>query len=103
MRHFQIRTKSSHKSKLLFTTLMHITLYKSALCPRCYLAGLYLQEIASLDPKIRIEEVDVMVAPRQSWDAGIRMIPALKINDRILSALFMSRTSIADFIASNRH
>jgi hypothetical protein len=44
-------------------------------------------------------EVDILTAPRQSWNDGIRMIPALKIDERVLSALFMSKTNIADFIA----
>lgn len=82
---------------------MHITLYKSMLCPRCHLAGKYLLEITSHNPEIQVEEVDILAAPRRSWNDGIRMIPALKIDNHILSALFMSRTNIADFIARNKH
>jgi hypothetical protein len=73
------------------------------LCPRCHLAGKYLLEITSHNPEIQVEEVDILAAPRRSWNDGIRMIPALKIDNHILSALFMSRTNIADFIARNKH
>jgi predicted DsbA family dithiol-disulfide isomerase len=86
---------------------MLITLYKSAFCPRCYLARKYLHEIIASKPEIQVIEVDILTAPRQSWNDGIRMIPALKIDERVLSALFMSKTNIADFIArrlsENRH
>jgi glutaredoxin len=82
---------------------MHITLYKSMFCPRCHLAGKYLLEITSNDPEIHVEEVDVLAAPRRTWNDGIRMIPTLKIDDHILSALFMSRANIADFITRNKH
>jgi hypothetical protein len=82
---------------------MLITLYKSILCPRCRLAGKYLLEIASLDPEIQVQAVDVLTAPRQSWNDGIRMIPALKIDNHIMSALFMSKTDIAAFINEHKH
>lgn len=82
---------------------MHITLYKSRLCPRCHLARKYLFEIAARDPAIEIDEVDILTAPRQSWNDGIRLIPALRIDDHILSAMFMSRATIADFIARHKN
>lgn len=82
---------------------MHITLYKSILCPRCHLARKYLFEIAACDPAIKVDEVDILTAPRQSWNDGIRLIPALRIDDHILSAMFMSKTTIADFIARHKN
>jgi len=82
---------------------MYITLYRSTLCPRCRLARKYLLDLTSQDPEIEIREVDVLTAPRQSWREGIRMIPALKIDDQIMSALFMSKTDIAAFISRHRN
>jgi len=82
---------------------MHVTLYKSALCPRCHMARKYLMEIISEDPEVCLQEIDVMTAPRQSWIDGIRMIPALKIDNHILSALYLGKSAIAEFIASHRH
>lgn len=82
---------------------MLITLYKSMFCPRCRLAEKNLLEITSLDPEIRVEEVDVLTAPRKSWNDGIRMIPALKIDKHILSAFLMSKTNIAAFIDEHKH
>ncbi|MGB3221917.1 MAG: hypothetical protein WBB23_03870 [Desulforhopalus sp.] len=80
---------------------MLITFYKSAFCPRCYFARKYLREIAASNPEIQVLEVDVLTAPQQSWRNGIRMIPALKINERVLSALFISKKDIIAFIAGN--
>jgi len=67
------------------------------------LARKYLLDLTSQDPEIEIREVDVLTAPRQSWREGIRMIPALKIDDQIMSALFMSKTDIAAFISRHRN
>ncbi|EKD35233.1 MAG: Glutaredoxin 2 [uncultured bacterium] len=80
----------------------HITFYRSNLCPRCHLARKYLQQLASADSSLRIEEVDALLSPRQAWQDGIRMIPAVKIGDQILSGLYLSRDDIAAFIARQR-
>ncbi|MGB3213093.1 MAG: hypothetical protein WBB19_20490 [Desulforhopalus sp.] len=53
-------------------------------------------------PEIQIEEVDVLAAPRRSWKDGVRMIPALKIDQHFLSALFISKANIAEFIARHK-
>jgi hypothetical protein len=87
----------------LFLNIMRITLYKSSLCPRCRLARKYLCEITANDPAVQVEEVDVLTAPRQSWRAGIRMIPALKIDGQILSALYLDKSQIAEFIARHKY
>lgn len=78
---------------------MHISFYRSALCPRCHLAKHYLAEITSQNPGIAVEYIDIATAPLRTWKDGIRMIPALKIDTLILSGLFLSRDNIADFIA----
>ncbi|TKB28085.1 hypothetical protein FCL47_00925 [Desulfopila sp. IMCC35006] len=80
---------------------MHICLYKSSFCPRCYVTKKYLLEITAQHPDIDVEIIDVATEPRRSWNEGVRMIPALKIDGDILSALFISRTDITDFI--NKH
>ena len=76
-----------------------ITFYRSKICPRCYIVGKYLQQFTSDDPAIDIEEVDVLSSPRRAWQDGIKMIPALKKGDQVLSGLFLSKNAIADFIA----
>ena len=80
----------------------HITFYRSNLCPRCYLARKYLRQLASTDSSLRIEEVDGLLSPRRAWQDGIRMIPAVKIGDQVLSGLYLSKDAIAAFIARQK-
>ena len=77
---------------------MHLLFYKSALCPRCAQARKSLYALASTHPEISIEEVDILSAPLRTWRDGIRMIPALKDGERVLSGLFLTRQAIADFL-----
>lgn len=81
---------------------MHITFYRSAICPRCHFAKRYLAEITSETPEIIVENVDIVTAPIRAWKDGIRMVPALKIDRRILSGMLLSRDNIADFIAHRK-
>lgn len=79
---------------------MLITIYRSTLCPRCSLARKYLHEISSKQPEIQVKDVDVLRTPVRTWQDGIRMIPALKIDNHILSGIFLSRDKISNFIAN---
>ena len=78
---------------------MRITLYNSSLCPRCHLAGKWLNRAAQVYPEIEIDAVDILAAPGRAWRDGIRMIPALKAGDRQLSGLYLSERDIATFLA----
>ncbi|MFW2366717.1 MAG: hypothetical protein ACN4GW_09880 [Desulforhopalus sp.] len=49
-----------------------------------------------------MENVDIVTAPIRAWKDGIRMVPALKIDTRILSGMLLSRDNIADFIAHSK-
>jgi hypothetical protein len=50
---------------------------------------------------IEIIEVDILAHPLQTWSDGIRMFPALKIGDRILSGITLDRKKIRPFIQEN--
>jgi glutaredoxin len=82
---------------------MLVTLYKSAFCPRCRLAQKYILETIAHDSEIQLKVVDVMTSPLQSLKSGIRMIPALKIDNHHLSGLFLSKTTIAAFIINHKN
>jgi glutaredoxin len=79
---------------------MVVTLYRSAFCPRCHLARKYLFNIISQKPEIQVEEVDVFASPVRTWREGIRMFPALKIDNHILSGVLLSKENIANFVAA---
>jgi hypothetical protein len=77
---------------------MLITLYKSSLCPRCRLAKKYLSESLESIPDATLEEIDILSSPVKSWSAGVRMIPAIQIDQSVLSSLYLSREDISAFI-----
>ncbi len=80
----------------------YITFYRSALCPRCHIAGRHLKKLAAADPSLEVEEVDIMLSPRRAWQDGIRMIPALRIGNRTVSGVFLGMDAISGFIAENK-
>ena len=75
---------------------MKITFYGSPLCPRCRFAQKILQEMAHQG--MEIEKIDVVSHPLKAWSNGIRIFPALKIGDDILSGIFLSRKRMETFI-----
>ncbi len=85
-------------SQQLIVQSMKITVYKSSLCPRCYAAGKALQQLTADRSDIDLEYVDILTAPRRLLHDGIRMIPALKAGDRILSGVYLTKKSIAEFL-----
>lgn len=81
---------------------MLITLYKSSICPRCHLAKKYLQHIVRDDSSISLEEVDVLLSPGKAVRDGVRMIPAIKIDGELKSALYFNKSAIMNFIDKHR-
>lgn len=81
---------------------MHIILYKSFSCPRCHMARKHLKEITKMDDSITISEIEILHHPLQTWQEGIRMIPALKIENKLLSGLYLGRKMIEDFINESK-
>lgn len=81
---------------------MKITLYRSLLCPRCHMAGKYLHEIAGEDPTLSIKEIEVTTHPIKIWQQGIRLIPALQIEQQTLSGLYLTKKQIKNFIQRSK-
>lgn len=79
---------------------MLVTLYKSSLCPRCYLAKKHLYYLKKEFPEMEINEVDIITSPGKALKAGIKMIPAIAIEDKVLSSIYLGRRKIADFLQS---
>ncbi len=75
-----------------------ITLYKSALCPRCYMAGKYLTEELQDFPGVRLEKVDIFIAPLTVAQKGVRMIPAIMIGEHKLSSIYLGKKEIRSFL-----
>lgn len=77
---------------------MKVTFYKQVLCPRCHMAGKHLQNLLKQSDDFMLEEVDILAQPLRSWRDGVRMIPAIRVGDDILSGVYLSRTAIKKFI-----
>ena len=80
---------------------MLITFYRTALCPRCALVRSYLLECLGDQYNKKVLEIDALMHPLQTWKEKIRMIPALKCGDDVLSGIMLSRDAVALFL--NRH
>jgi glutaredoxin len=94
--HITFSHDADHRSTL---KSMKITVYKSSLCPRCFAARKALEKLTADRNDIDLEYVDILTAPGRLVQDGIRMIPALKANGQILSGIFLSKKSIATFLA----
>ncbi len=77
---------------------MKITFYSSKICPRCYMVRRSLKEICNSDEQFEFEEIDVLQQPKRTWQAGIRMIPALQADKAILSGTYLTKPQILKFI-----
>ena len=51
---------------------------------------------------IEVTEIDVATCPRQTWQAGIRMIPALECRGKILSGFILTSAKIQKFITTEQ-
>lgn len=77
---------------------MHVILYKTFLCPRCFLAGRALRQLQREFPDLTVETVEVTREPLRAWQAGVRMLPAVTGNGRIASGVFLSLSTLRDFL-----
>ena len=79
---------------------MQVILYKSFLCPRCFLAGRALRKLRGEFPELTIETVDATRNPLRTWQAGVRMLPTVTCNGKSISGLLLSTDTLRDFLRS---
>lgn len=77
---------------------MHIILYTSKLCPRCYLARKHLFNIISSSNEISCEEVDVVASPKRAWKDGVRSVPLIRVGRETLSGILLNESKINNFL-----
>jgi hypothetical protein len=58
----------------------------------------HLLAICAAHPQLEVEEVEILTSPLRTWLDGIRMVPALKIGEAILSGLFINEKAITNFL-----
>lgn len=77
---------------------MTIEFYHSVACPRCILAMSKLNDVLKNHPEITLEKIEVTTNIKKTWRAGVRLFPALKIGDDVLSGALLSKEKIELFI-----
>lgn len=53
-------------------------------------------------PDIELETIEMAMNAIRSWNAGIRLFPALKIGDDILSGVMLDEEKIREFIDQHK-
>lgn len=66
------------------------------------MAGKHLRAQSAENPDFDVEEVDILRSPRRAWRDGIRMVPALRVGEKVLSGLYLRRETISDFLAREK-
>jgi len=77
---------------------MTILLYRTRFCPRCALAGKHLKALTAGHPDLHVEEKEILSDWKAAREAGILMIPAIMVGDRVLSGIYLSRSAIGRFL-----
>lgn len=80
---------------------MKIFFYWSPLCPRCRMARNSLKKLIKKYPNAEIEEIDVITGFKRSAADGIRLFPAIKIEDNVLAGILLSSDKIEKFLNQN--
>ncbi|HSO10516.1 MAG TPA: hypothetical protein VLR45_11045 [Desulfoprunum sp.] len=77
---------------------MIIILYRTRLCPRCLMARKHLLALTRHRPDLIVEEREILRDLAATGRAGITMIPAIKIGDKVLSGIYLHRRRIENFL-----
>jgi glutaredoxin len=77
-----------------------VTFYRSAICPRCHMAGRSLAKLLPEFPEVTIEVVEILTNGQRARTDGVRRIPTLLSGDRRLSGFYLTRARIRRFLES---
>ncbi|PHR56183.1 MAG: hypothetical protein COA44_08815 [Arcobacter sp.] len=81
---------------------MTIEIYKSALCPRCAYALHSLKKLQTELDDIEIITYDIATNFSAFKQAGIKMLPTIKINNAKKSWIIPKASDIREFVLENR-
>jgi hypothetical protein len=79
---------------------MKIVFYKTFLCPRCFLTGRALARLRREFPELEIETVEVTRYPQRAWQDGVRMLPAVCREGKVLTGLYLTDEALRNFLRS---
>ena len=77
-----------------------LTFYRSAICPRCHMAGRSLAKLLAEFPDVTLDEVEFLTNRERAKADGVRQIPTLVSGDRKLSGFYLTQNRIRRFLES---
>lgn len=77
-----------------------VTFYHSMICPRCQLAGFFLNSLLEEFPEIEVKKVEFLTHRAAAREDGVTSIPTLKAGDRKLSGVLLGKRRIRQFLES---
>ena len=85
-------------ARIGFVSAMKITFYHTSMCPRCAHVRKHLRALLGNAYTASCIEIDSLVHPLKTWQDGVRMIPALKIDRALLSGVLLSEKQVRAFL-----
>lgn len=80
---------------------MKLAFYNTKLCPRCAQVRKHLKHFLGSSLADYCIDIDVVKHPVKTWRDGIRMVPALRYQDAVLSGVMLSREQVRTFLAEH--
>lgn len=77
-----------------------VTFYHSAICPRCFMARRFVNQLIGEFPDIEINSVEFLANRRSAKEDGVNMIPALVCGEERLSGFYLTKERVREFFNS---
>jgi predicted DsbA family dithiol-disulfide isomerase len=77
-----------------------VTFYRSAICPRCHVAGLSLKRLLADFPDVEIRQVEFLTNRKRAREDGVDQIPSFVAGDKKLSGFYLTKKRIRGFLES---
>jgi len=75
-----------------------VTFYHSVICPRCFMAGLFLSRQLRDFPDVTVEKVEYLANMGSSHKADVHTIPSLVAGEEKLSGFFLTNSGKRRFL-----
>lgn len=80
--------------------MKQVTFYHSAICPRCFVARRFVNQLLGEYPEIEIESVEFLTSRRRAKNDSVALIPALVCGEKQLSGFYLTKRRIQEFFDS---
>lgn len=80
--------------------MKQVTFYHSAICPRCFIARRFVNQLVREYPGIEIESVEFLTSRQRAKNDSVALIPALVCGEKRLSGFYLTKRRIQEFFES---